>query len=487
MSLFRSCFSLLVLAAAGAVPATALAIDADGDTWHDDVDCDDGDPLVNPGATEICDTIDNDCDHLVDDADDSVTGLIQWYPDADGDGYGVLPPGPRQCAMPAGHASLTIDCDDNNANLYPTNIEICDDGIDQDCDERDTESTDDEDEDGHVPSLCSEEGTDCDDQDEDTYDGAEEECDDDVDQNCDGRDTLSTDDLDSDGETPAVCGGDGTDCNDNDAELHTRDDDNDGAAPCFGDCDDNEPLAHPAFEEVCDDGVDNDCSANPTEEDPDDDGVDDLDEDGDGSVSPLCGGPDCDDTDPTIRPAEEGDKGEDGATCADTVDNDCDGLIDAEDDDCHLEPEVDAGIGRQDRYLGGTILVTLDGTGTTDGNIDDTLTYTWTMITDTADMQGVTAELVTDPAEPVAYLRFSAEPGGELNKWTFDFSLVVSDGVFTTEADHEDADLRIEVFRPTVFGVDACSMAAPNRPSSWALAFALGLVGLIRRRTHRTL
>ena len=48
-------------------------------------DCNDGNPAVHPGATEVCNGIDDDCNGQVDD------GLVftRYYPDADGDGYGT--------------------------------------------------------------------------------------------------------------------------------------------------------------------------------------------------------------------------------------------------------------------------------------------------------------------------------------------------------------------------------------------------------------
>jgi hypothetical protein len=41
--------------------------DQDGDGYCAADDCDDGDPTVNPGAFEICDGLDNDCDGQIDD------------------------------------------------------------------------------------------------------------------------------------------------------------------------------------------------------------------------------------------------------------------------------------------------------------------------------------------------------------------------------------------------------------------------------------
>ena len=69
---------------------TGTAVDADGDGSPAAGDCDDSDAAVNPGATEVCDGIDNDCDGLTDSADDSVTGTSTFYADADGDGYGGI-------------------------------------------------------------------------------------------------------------------------------------------------------------------------------------------------------------------------------------------------------------------------------------------------------------------------------------------------------------------------------------------------------------
>jgi hypothetical protein len=90
--------------------------------WTDRMrDCDDSDPSVFPGAPEACayDGIDEDCD-----------GGPAWYVDEDGDGFGTDEV--YDCAQP--RAPEPGDCDDADPSSNPGAVEICADGIDQDCD-----------------------------------------------------------------------------------------------------------------------------------------------------------------------------------------------------------------------------------------------------------------------------------------------------------------------------------------------------------------
>ncbi len=121
-------------------------------------DCNDSDPDIHPGAPEICNAKDDDCNGVVEE-------------DLDGDGH--LDP----LSCPNGD-----DCDDQNKNVYPGAPEICDD-LDNNCingieDEQDT------DQDGFIDETCG--GDDCNDEDGSIYPNRPEVCNG-RDDNCDGR------------------------------------------------------------------------------------------------------------------------------------------------------------------------------------------------------------------------------------------------------------------------------------------------------------
>ena len=94
-------------------------------------DCDDDDPETHPGAVELCDDRDNDCDGGISEA---ITA--RCYPDADRDGHGDDTPGAARvlCGGSCAFADATApdDCDDRDAATWTGAPESCD-GQDNDC------------------------------------------------------------------------------------------------------------------------------------------------------------------------------------------------------------------------------------------------------------------------------------------------------------------------------------------------------------------
>jgi hypothetical protein len=88
-----------------------------------DGDCDENDETVHPGATEVCNMKDDNCNGQI---DEGAPPVVMW-PDGDGDGYYTYQLGtPKMgCGNLAGYAARGGDCDDRDAEVHPGATEIC--------------------------------------------------------------------------------------------------------------------------------------------------------------------------------------------------------------------------------------------------------------------------------------------------------------------------------------------------------------------------
>ena len=170
-----------------------------------DQDCNDANPEQHPGATEVCDGIDNNCDGTPD--DDSAEGATDWFNDDDNDGFGAGPPRGFGCSGLPNQVANNADCDDSEVTTNPGGVELCD-GIDNNCngetDEGEPEDGEllyrDRDSDGWGDSattsiaceapegwVTADRGGDCDDTDAAFNPGLTDLCGDGLDTNCDGH------------------------------------------------------------------------------------------------------------------------------------------------------------------------------------------------------------------------------------------------------------------------------------------------------------
>ncbi|HRF76190.1 MAG TPA: MopE-related protein, partial [Chitinophagales bacterium] len=85
---------------------------------------------IYPGAIELCNYLDDDCDGIT---DDNLTYLLS-YQDNDGDDFGNPLIDSLSCELPLGYVVNNTDCDDTNAEIYPGANETLN-GLDDDCDQ----------------------------------------------------------------------------------------------------------------------------------------------------------------------------------------------------------------------------------------------------------------------------------------------------------------------------------------------------------------
>ncbi len=96
-------------------------------------DCNDDNPAINPGAAEICGNgIDDNCNGQIDEG----CILYTFYKDADGDTYGnpAITVTNYTGIVPPGYVTNKTDCDDTKSTVHPGAVEICGNGIDDNCD-----------------------------------------------------------------------------------------------------------------------------------------------------------------------------------------------------------------------------------------------------------------------------------------------------------------------------------------------------------------
>ena len=229
------------------------------------LDCNDGNPTVKPGAAELCNKVDDNCDGQI---DNGIT-YQDYYPDVDGDGFGSAgAAAENSCSTVAGKVTNNLDCNDSSPTVKPGAPESCN-AQDDDCNGQIDEGLQfknyypDMDGDGFgatgstAQTACAAvagkvtNNGDCNDMNAQVKPGAPEVCNA-VDDNCNGAvdDGLTFVGYYADGDGDGVGAG----------AVQNSCTPVAGRVTSNNDCDDANPLVKPGATELCN-GIDDNCNA----------------------------------------------------------------------------------------------------------------------------------------------------------------------------------------------------------------------------------
>jgi hypothetical protein len=93
-------------------------------------DCNDTDATIYPGVNEQCNLIDDNCDGIT----DNNVVYVNYYADADADGFGNSGLSVLACVQPSGYTNNNDDCNDTDSTINPNALEIEGNDIDENCD-----------------------------------------------------------------------------------------------------------------------------------------------------------------------------------------------------------------------------------------------------------------------------------------------------------------------------------------------------------------